>query len=163
MTTKSHIITLISCITSNKVSCDSFHHNDHFLLFFYVSEEVIMDSPTNVEADVGVWANFTCSVSCDHLINWFVEGYPSDISTACSSTHNNLMACKQTTHECSPGGARNYSETLRVLAKAKHAGSKIAVQCVAALRMISSRNSCNPFYTFSRFALLSGKKERVGN
>ena len=54
-------------------------------------------------------------------------------------------------------GGIDYSETLRVLGKIEHAGSKIAVQCSAVSRSITNRNSCEPFVTYSRFALLSGK------
>lgn len=72
-----------------------------------------------------------------------------------------MMVCKETRHECMAGGASNYSETLRVLAKAEHAGSKIAVQCSAVSRSgifeNRNRNSCEPYIAFSRFALLSGK------
>ena len=127
------------------------------LFVWYLYTETIARGPVNIAADIGVWANFTCSVSCDYLITWYVEGYPSDISTTCSNTLNGMMVCKETTHRCATGGARNYSETLRVLAKEEHEGSKIAVQCSAVARSLTSRNSCEPFVTYSRFALLSGK------
>ena len=74
------------------------------------------------------------------------------------------MVCKQLpTRDCTTGGASNYTETLRVLAKAEHAGSKIAVQCSAVSRsgIFGNRNSCDPFVTYSRFALLSGKYYRA--
>lgn len=144
-----------------KFYCDSLNpYSSLNFCLFNVSVEAIVEGPSNIAADMGLWANFTCSVSCDHFINWFVEGYPSDISTTCSDTHNSLMVCKQTRNVCTPGGASNYSETLRVLAKAEHAGSKIAVQCAAVSRgIILNRTSCNPFITYSRFALLSGKSQ----
>ena len=78
------------------------------------------------------------------------------------------MVCKETRHECMADGGIDYSETLRVLGKIEHAGSKIAVQCAAVLRDFEERNSsCNSFFTYySRFALLScknySKKNRVG-
>ena len=114
-----------------------------------------------MNADVGVWANFTCSVSCNHLINWFVGGYPSDISTECTSTLNDLMVCKETRHTCSSTpGATNNTETLKVLAKREHAGSNITVQCVAVSRIYNA-SSCHPFFTYSRFALLTGGLENI--
>ena len=118
--------------------------------------EAIVQGPFNTAADVGLWANFTCSVSCNHLINWFVEGYPSDISTTCTTTHNDLMVCKDVRHDCGPGST-NYTETLRVLAKTEHTGSNIAVQCAAIRRSVDNSNTCLPFITFSRYALLMGE------
>ena len=93
-----------------------------------------------------------------------MEGYPTDISTTCLESNtlidNSTMVCKETSlrHECMADGGIDYSETLRVLGKIEHAGSKIAVQCAAVLRTFEERNSsCNSYFTYSRFALLSCK------
>ena len=71
-----------------------------------------------------------------------------------------MMVCKETSlrHECMADGGIDYSETLRVLGKIEHAGSRIAVQCAALSLSYEERNlSYNYFFTYSRFALLSCK------
>ena len=126
------------------------------ILFLFSA--LVLQNPADTSQEPGEWAEFTCSVACSHSINWFVEGYVGDITTACSAVGTSMMVCKTVTQQCSsPTSTFGYSETLRVLAKPELASTNIAVQCAAVSRSAPNTNNCPPFLAYSRYALLSGK------
>ena len=96
-------------------------------------------------------------MACTHDIDWFVEGYQTDITEMCSDTRNNMMVCTQTTQECTQSSTTGFSKQLSLLAKDEISGSKIAVQCVAVSRTYTPGETCIPFIEYSRFAFLNGK------
>lgn len=112
--------------------------------------------------DAGEWAEFRCSVACSHSIDWYVEGYSGDISDTCSTTRDGMMVCKEVTQACSSiSSTAGYTEILRVLAKPELASSSIAIQCAAISLSAPAVNSCPPFLSYSRYALLTGKLETL--
>ena len=123
-----------------------------------------MDSPGIQSKHPGEWAEFTCSVSCSHSIDWYVEGYSGDITNTCSTELDGITVCKEVTQSCSSNSATSgYKETLRVLATPKMASSSVAVQCAAISKDLSVLlgPKCNPFLSYSRYALLTGKDSSI--
>ena len=107
----------------------------------------------------GEWAEFNCTVNCNYNIEWYIEGHRGDVTESCSSIVGGMMLCKQVTRTCSSftdtGG---YTETFRVLAKSEHAGSNLAVQCLAVSRIYRDPDDdCPPSLSFSRYSLFTGK------
>ncbi len=123
------------------------------------SASVVTQGPVNLTRRPMEWAEFTCSVSCSHSIDWYLEGYQGDITEICSEANDEMTmtACKQVNQTCSSiTSTEDYTETLHVSASQEFAGSSIAVQCAAISHTLSPDN-CPPFLVYSRFALLSGK------
>lgn len=127
-------------------------------MYFFTFTVIIADGPVNMLASPGQWANFSCTVSCSYDIDWFVEGYSTDISETCTETRDGMMVCVETTQECSTTTSTSYfSQRLSLLAKDEKAGSQIAVQCVALSTVYMPDATCFPDIQYSKFAFLTGK------
>ncbi len=119
-----------------------------------------MNGPGSARAQPGQWANFTCTVDCSRDIDWYVEGYRSDISEECVDTGNNMMVCTRILQDCStPMSTSGRTQQLSIMANTDIAGLRIAVQCAAILEMYDpvSPDPCNPYIVYSRLAYLNGE------
>ena len=118
----------------------------------------ISEGPTSLSRNPEDWAEFTCSVACSHSIDWYVEGFPGDITDTCSTTLNGMMVCKEVVQSCSSTtSTETYTERLRLLAEPELASTSVAVQCAALSRSTPAPNNCPPFLVYSRYALLTGE------
>ena len=126
-------------------------------LHFFPSPDVIENGPRSNLTQPGHWANFTCTVSCAYNIQWWVEGYRSEITSMCGNTDSNMMICTSILQDCSTSmSTSGRVGQLRIRTDNELAGRVLAVQCVAE-RSTSDSDSCNPSEAFSRFAFLNGK------
>ncbi len=122
--------------------------------------DAIVNGPGSARAQPGQWANFTCTVDCSRDIDWYVEGYRSDISEECVDTGNNMMVCTRILQDCSTSmSTSGRTQQLSIMANTDIAGLRIAVQCAAILEMYDpvSPDPCNPYIVYSRLAYLNGE------
>ncbi len=108
----------------------------------------------------GHWANFTCTVDCSRDIDWYIEGYESDISEQCEDTVGDMRVCTRVLQDCSTTeSTTGHTQQLSVMAMTEQPNSVLAIQCVAISEMYDVLNPdpCNPYIVFSRFAFLNGE------
>ena len=119
---------------------------------------VIIKGPTSVTRELGLWAEFNCTMACTHSIDWYMEGYRGDVSEICTTMFEkeNVNVCKESVQPCQDlTGIHGYTGTLRVLVTEEMAGSSIAVQC-GGVAMIFSGEECPPSSVYSFIGYLTG-------
>ena len=101
-------------------------------------------------------------MACSHSIDWYVEGHSGDVTETCTQEilegNTDSIVCKEVTQPCSSKTSTSgYVEKLRLLATPEMAATSVAVQCAAVSRSLPTGQECNPFLSYSRYALLTGE------